>query len=114
MVCAMFRLLGIVLAQILLCSHRLHRTLFQGKYRRNVNVRCWDKAALLGLMWLKQEKLRWLDGRKAAGYTRSTGQQTRTLRHCVRERVIGVEGVFLSMRYDNIRCRLAYEFGHLC
>src|SRR2546430_2500499 len=65
-------------------------------------------------MRLEQEKLWWLNGCKTAGHTRSTGQQACTLRYCICNRMIGIEGIFLGMRYDNVRCHLTNELGHTC
>src|SRR5579875_1296186 len=107
----MFRLLNIVLAQILLGSHRLHCTLFQWEDRRNVNEGVRDKAALFRLMRLEQEEFRRLYSFKAACHARTARKQTRTLRQSIGDRVIWIKRIFLGMSNNHVGSQFADEIG---
>ena len=92
MIGSVFRLLHIVLTQVLLNRHRFHGPLFLWKHRRNVHEGRRDEAAEFRLMRLEPEEFRRRNGGKAAGHTGSTGQQTGPLGRRRGQRMIWING----------------------
>ena len=111
MVGAVLRALRVVLDEIALRAHRLHRGHLLVPHGRDVEEGGGDEAAELGLVWLEEQQLGWWDRLERARDAGAACELARLEGGLVRNSVVGVERVACCVGEDQVRLELADQIG---